>query len=154
MNFSATWAPLAAQNFVGPGYYAVVNLTDGVTSLSETVYFSLYNYQIMIIDPVTLLDAAWNPITNPIAGQPFYVKVDIKNMSAGVVATVFVPVMIDFSYIGAGGLGGINPGQIGSAYVGCTGLAAGLHTGYAYVWVDTGGTPLGLPVIFNFTVNP
>jgi len=151
--YNGSWAPAEGQAFAGSGYYAVLQLTDGVTTKTATVYFSMYNYKIKILS-VTFLDAAWNLITNPTAGQPFYVKVEIENTYTGVVATTFIPVVINSNYIGAGGLGGLAAGQTGEAYILCSGLSAGTYTGYAYVWVNTGGTPIAVPWSFTVTVNP
>jgi len=152
-SYNGSWAPADGQAFSGSGFYAVLQLTDGVTTKTATVYFSMYNYKIKILN-VTFLNASWAPITNPTAGQPFYVKVEIENTYTGVVATTFIPVMINSNYIGAGGLGGLAAGQTGEAYILCSGLSAGTYTGYAYVWVNTGGTPIAVPWSFTVTVNP
>jgi len=150
--FSAAWVPSPNAYPVG-SYYAVVQLTDGAAvTLTNTVFFNVYNYEVKILS-VSFLDGGLQPIVNPIANLPFYVKAEIQNVQTGTVTTAFIPVMIGATYIGAGGVGGLLRGQVMQTYIySPMGLAAGTYTGHAYVWVSTIlPTPLSLP--FDFTVT-
>ncbi|MCX5977231.1 MAG: hypothetical protein NTV33_10505, partial [Coprothermobacterota bacterium] len=61
---------------------------------------------------------------------------------------------INDRYIGAGGLGNIQPGQQASFFVRCGGLALGSYPGRVYVWVSLGGWALAEPVDFSLTILP
>lgn len=151
--YSAVWTPAATQNFYSSGFYAVVLVTVDSQTKTSTVTFSVENYPAKILQ-VSLVNEAFQSITNPHASQVFYVRIDISNNSTGAFSSAFSPVMVGDRYIGANGLGNLQPGQQASFYVRCGGLAVGSYPSRAYVWVSLGGYSLAQPIDFSLTVLP
>jgi hypothetical protein len=153
LTYTATWAPLEYQSFTGSGYYAVVSLTNGDTTVTATAYFSMYNFKIKI-ESVAFLDANFTPIAHPLSNQPFFLRVTVLNEYNGTLASAFILVTVDSRYIGAEAVGGLSPGQRSDIVVYSSGLAAGTYSGLSYCWVDIGGPPIALPLPFSMTVSP
>jgi len=151
--YIASWAPSAAQNFCGNGFYAVVQVTADGEIQTAIVSFTVENFQTKAL-PVSFVDELFQPIANPKAGQAFHVVISMRNNSSGALSSAFALLTVGNRYIGAGGYQDLQPGQQISSTVSCEGLAAGSHTARVYVWVSLGGYALAQPLDFLLTVLP
>ncbi|MEI6310439.1 MAG: kelch repeat-containing protein, partial [bacterium] len=151
--YTASWAPSAAQNFCGNGFYAVVQVTSDGEMKTASVSFAVENFPVKTL-PVNLVNDAFQSIANPLAGQAFYVVVSIINNSASALSSSFTLVTVNGRYIGAGGYQNLQPGQQSPSYVHCEGLVAGNYPGRVYVWISLGGYALAQPLDFPLTVLP
>jgi hypothetical protein len=152
-DYSASWAPTAAQSFCGSGFYAVVQVTAEGETQTSMVSFAVENYPVKILQ-VSLVNEAFQPLANPHAGQAFLVRIDISNNSSGVLPSAFALCSIGSRYVGAWGLSNIQPGQQTYFSIGCAGLTTGIYAGRIYVWVSLGGYALAQPVDFTLTIVP
>jgi hypothetical protein len=155
-NFSCSWTPTLSYQIPG-NHYALISLSDGILTRSATVYFSLYNFPVKITE-VKFFNALWQEITNPKANQPFYVQVTIANWSpyGPLIPKAFIPIQITgsgFSTIGITFSLNLAPG--GTAGGGAQfKLSAGNYDLMIFVWDDSGGAPISLPLKRSLQVLP
>ncbi|MCX5977525.1 MAG: Ig-like domain-containing protein, partial [Coprothermobacterota bacterium] len=151
-SFAANWIPSSYYALTG-AHQAVVQLTDGTSTVTAAITFAVYNFTVRIRS-VTFTDASFNPIAAPRAGQNFFIKVEIQNVGPSALSMVFVPVMVGSQYIGGGAMGNVLPGQVASPFIAANIAAAGSYTVRAYSWTGPGGAALAQPLILSITVLP
>ena len=155
-NFSCSWTPTLSYQIPG-NHYALISLSDGAQTRSATVSFSLYNFPVKITE-VKLFNALWQEITNPKANQPFYIQVTIANWSpyGPLIPKAFIPIQITGS--GSSTLGitfSLNLAPGGTAGGGAQfKLSAGNYDLMIFVWDDSGGAPISLPLKRSLQVVP
>ncbi|MGB9834823.1 MAG: SpaA isopeptide-forming pilin-related protein [bacterium] len=140
-----TWTPF--ETFQIPGTYtAVVSLTDGTDTVTDSVDFTLYNFPIKILE-VKYFNSDWVEIPGPLTGEPFFVQVTISNWCAtGPTVDAFIAIQfagatnyLGFSFVND--LAGGNTAGGGAQFT----LPSGAFTLTVVVWDGPGGSAIALP---------
>jgi len=140
-----TWTPF--DTFQIPGTYtAVVSLTDGTDTVTDSLDFTLYNFPIVITE-VKFFDSDWTEIPEPLTGEPFFVQVTISNWCAtGPTVDAFIAIQfsgatnyLGFSFVND--LAGGNTAGGGAQFT----LPSGAFTLTVVVWDGPGGSAIALP---------
>lgn len=139
------WTPF--DTFQIPGTYtAVVSLTDGTDTVTDSVDFTLYNFPIKILE-VKYFNSDWVEIPGPLTGEPFFVQVTISNWCAtGPTVDAFIAIQfagatnyLGFSFVND--LAGGNTAGGGAQFT----LPSGAFTLTVVVWDGPGGSAIALP---------
>jgi hypothetical protein len=152
VSFQATWTPTVFYKLTG-NHLAVVELRVGERTATATISFSVYNFP-MVISKIQYYSSSWVPIPEPKAGQPFFIAVEVKNISGSTVQLAFIPVMIGDKFVGASGASNLSPGQSFTGYIQANIISAGNYLMRCFVWSGPSGYPIAEPYPINISVTP
>jgi hypothetical protein len=141
-SLQASWTPTVSYQRVGE-HQAIIELTNNSTTLTLTIPFALYNFPLQI-NSVEFLDGTLTQtIATPTAHQPFSIHICFQNLQTTTIPTVFLPVMVGSTYLGAASFSNCGPGQQGEAIILCTeGLEEGNYPIKTFLWSGQAGRPL------------
>jgi len=152
VSFQTSWTPTSFYKLTG-NHLAVLELRVGERTATATISFSVYNFP-MVISKIQYYNSSWVPIPEPKAGQPFFIAVEVNNISGSTVPLAFVPVMIGDKFVGASGASNLSPGQSFTSYIQANIISAGNYLMKCFVWSGPSGYPIAEPYQINTLVTP